>query len=82
MGSYARATAALGDDLLLRSSGSPGADLSARLVCAVAVAGHRAAVDTWQSAPRAETTATRAELCALIRTSLAAAPDALEIRLP
>jgi hypothetical protein len=39
-------------------------------------------VDTWRSVPDAETTATRAGLCALIRVSLAAAPAALEIRLP
>jgi AcrR family transcriptional regulator len=70
------------DAIVARLSGASGADLSARVVCAVAVAGHRAAVDTWQSAPDATTTATRAELCALLRTSLAAAPAALEIRLP
>ncbi|WP_036968867.1 TetR/AcrR family transcriptional regulator [Promicromonospora kroppenstedtii] len=70
------------DAIVARLSGSSGADLSARIVCAVAVAGHRAAVDTWQSAPDAGTTATRAELCALLRASLAAAPAALEIRLP
>lgn len=69
------------DAIVVRFSGASGADLSARIVCAVAVAGHRAAVDTWQSAPAAETTATRAELCALLRASLAAAPAALETRL-
>ncbi|GAA4717079.1 TetR/AcrR family transcriptional regulator [Promicromonospora umidemergens] len=65
-----------------RLPGSSGAELSARVVCAVAVAGHRAAVDAWQSEPGAETTATRGELCALLRESFAAAPAALEIRLP
>ncbi|GAB2502891.1 TetR family transcriptional regulator [Promicromonospora xylanilytica] len=65
-----------------RLSGPSGADLSARVVCAVAVAGHRAAMDTWRSGPAAETTATRGELCALLRESFAAAPAALEIRLP
>ncbi|MFJ3405925.1 TetR/AcrR family transcriptional regulator [Promicromonospora sp. NPDC090134] len=70
------------DAIVARLAGASGADLSARVVCAVAVAGHRAAVDTWRSAPDAEETATRAELCALIRTSLAVAPEALEIRLP
>ena len=70
------------DAIVARLAGASGADLSARVVCAVAVAGHRAAVDTWRSAPDAETTATRAELCALIRTSLAAVPAALGIRLP
>lgn len=70
------------DAIVERLAGTPGADLSARMVCAVAVAGHRAAVDVWRSAPGAETSATRAELSVLIRTSLAAAPAALEIRLP
>ncbi|MFC8797828.1 TetR/AcrR family transcriptional regulator [Promicromonospora sp. NPDC057138] len=70
------------DAIAARLSAVPGVDLSARVVCAVAVAGHRAAVDTWQSAPGAETTATRAELCALLRASFAAAPAALETRLP
>jgi AcrR family transcriptional regulator len=70
------------DAIVVRLSGTSGADLSARVVCAVAVAGHRAAVDTWQAAPSAETTATRAELGTLIRASLAAAPAALETRLP
>ncbi|MDR7381425.1 hypothetical protein [Promicromonospora iranensis] len=51
-------------------------------MCAVVIAGHRAALDGWQSAPGAATTANRAELCALIRASLAAAPAALEITLP
>lgn len=65
-----------------RLPGSPGAELSARVVCAVAVAGHRAAMAAWQSGPGAETTATRGELCALLRESFATAPAALEIRLP
>lgn len=65
-----------------RLLGSPGAELSARVVCAVAVAGHRAAMAAWQSVPGAEATATRGELCALLRESFAAAPAALEIRLP
>lgn len=70
------------DAIVTRLSGASGVELSARVVCAVAVAGHRAAVDTWQSVPDAETTATRADLCALLRESLAAIPAALEIRLP
>ncbi|WP_166850115.1 TetR/AcrR family transcriptional regulator [Isoptericola sp. BMS4] len=77
-----RLTQQVVDTIAARLSGTSGADLSARFVCAAMIAGHRAAVDTWQSAPGAETTATRAELCALIRTSLAGAPAALEIRLP
>jgi AcrR family transcriptional regulator len=70
------------DAIVARLPDTSGADLSARVVCAVAVAGHRAAVATWQSAPGAERTATRAELCALLRASLAAAPAALETWLP
>ncbi|MFJ2758095.1 TetR/AcrR family transcriptional regulator [Nocardioides sp. NPDC087217] len=70
------------DAIVARLTDVSGADLSARMVCAVAVAGHRAAVDTWQSAPGATTTATRGELCALLRESFAAAPTALETRLP
>lgn len=70
------------DAITARLAGAPGADLSARIVCAVAVACHRAAVDVWRSAPEAETNATRAELSALIRAALDAAPAALEIRLP
>lgn len=77
-----RLTQQVVDAIAARLSGASGADLSARVVCSVMIAGHRAAVDTWQSAPSAATTATRAELCALIRASLAAAPAALEIRLP
>jgi AcrR family transcriptional regulator len=77
-----RLTQQVVDAITVRLSGTSGADLSARFVCAVAIAGHRAAVDSWQSAPDAATTATRAELCALIRASLAAAPAALEITLP
>jgi AcrR family transcriptional regulator len=77
-----RLTQQVVDAITARLDGASGADLSARFVCAVAIAGHRAAVNTWQSAPDAETTANRAELCALIRASLAAAPAALEIRLP
>ncbi|RPF20194.1 TetR/AcrR family transcriptional regulator [Myceligenerans xiligouense] len=77
-----RLTQQVVDAITARLSGRSGADLSARFVCAVLIAGHRAAVDTWQSAPGAETTATRAELCALIRASLAAAPAGLETRLP
>lgn len=68
--------------IVARLDGAPGADLSARVVCAVAVAGHRAAVDTWCSAPDAGTTATREDLAALLRATLAAVPGALEIRLP
>ncbi|GAA1988503.1 TetR family transcriptional regulator [Isoptericola halotolerans] len=70
------------DAIAARLATVPGADVSARVVCAVAVASHRAAVDTWQSAPDAEVLATRAELCALLRESFAAAPAALEARLP
>jgi len=70
------------DAMAARLPGTPGADLMARMVCALAVAAHRAAVDTWQSAPDAERTATRDELCALVRASFQAAPRALEIRLP
>lgn len=70
------------DAMVARLPGASGAELSARIVCAAAVAAHRAAVDTWQSAPDAETTATRAELCALLRVSIAAVPAALEVRLP
>lgn len=69
------------DAITARLSGAPGAELAARMVCAVAVAGHRAAVDTWQSGADAAT-ASRAELCVLLRESLAAAPGALAIRLP
>ena len=78
---FERLTQQVVDAIVARLSGASGAGLSARFVCAVMIAGHRAAVDTWQSAPSAEMTATRAELCALIRASLAAAPAALEIRL-
>ncbi|MEV0890934.1 TetR/AcrR family transcriptional regulator [Promicromonospora sp. MEB111] len=77
-----RLTQQVVDAITARLADAPGADLSARFVCAVAIAGHRAAVDTWRSSPDAEATATRAELCTLIRASLTAAPDALTIRLP
>ncbi|MFD7310405.1 TetR/AcrR family transcriptional regulator [Promicromonospora sp. NPDC059942] len=70
------------DAIVERLAGTPAADLSARIVCAVAVAGHRAAVDVWRSAPDAETNATRAELCRLIRASMAAAPAAVTVTLP
>jgi AcrR family transcriptional regulator len=70
------------DAFAARLSGVSEARLSARVVCAVAVAGHRAAVDTWRSAPDAGTAATRADLCSLIRASFAAAPVALDVRLP
>ncbi|MFI2363335.1 TetR/AcrR family transcriptional regulator [Promicromonospora sp. NPDC019610] len=70
------------DAIVARLAGAPGADLSARIVCAVAVAGHRAAVDAWRTTPDAETSATRAELCALIRASMTAAPAAVTVTLP
>jgi AcrR family transcriptional regulator len=73
------------DAITVRLSGTPdapGAGPAARVVCAVAVAAYRTALDTWQSRPDAGSAATRAELCALVRESLAAAPGALAIRLP
>ncbi|MFI2486076.1 TetR/AcrR family transcriptional regulator [Promicromonospora kroppenstedtii] len=69
------------DAIAERLDGAPAADLSARVVCAVVVTAHRAAVDAWCSPPDATTSASRAELCALIRTSLTAAPAALELTL-
>jgi AcrR family transcriptional regulator len=77
-----RLTRQVVDAIAARLSDVSGADFSARFVCAVAIACHRAAVDSWQSASGAATRATRAELCVLIRAALAAAPSALEIRLP
>lgn len=69
------------DAIVDRLDGAPGADLSARVVCAITVTAHRAAVDAWSSPPDAATSASRAELCAQIRTALAAAPAALELAL-
>ncbi|MFI9487566.1 TetR/AcrR family transcriptional regulator [Promicromonospora sp. NPDC052451] len=64
-----------------RLAGRPDADLVARVVCAAAIAVHRAALDTWASRPGAERTATRAELRALLRAGFADARTALAVRL-
>ncbi|WP_020013506.1 TetR/AcrR family transcriptional regulator [Promicromonospora sukumoe] len=69
------------DAIVDRLDGAPGTDLSARVVCTITVTAHRAAVDAWCSPPDAATSASRTELCALIRASLAAAPSALELTL-
>ena len=70
------------DAITPRLADARSADRSARVVCAVAVAAHRAALDAWQAGAGAEKPATRAELCELLRESLAAVPDALAVRLP
>ncbi|MFI8526012.1 TetR family transcriptional regulator [Promicromonospora sukumoe] len=70
------------DALTARLAGQEHADLLARVVCSVTIAVHRTAVDRWQSAPDAERTATRAELCALLRAGFADARPALAIELP
>lgn len=62
-------------------AGRPGAELSARIVCATTIAVHRAAFDTWVAGPDAERTATRTELVALLRTGFADARTALAVRL-
>lgn len=70
------------DALTSRLAGQENADLVARVVCAATIAVHRTAVERWQSAPDAEHTATRAELCTLLRGGFADARQALAIELP